>query len=317
VLIVLLASGLALLVLPGAARRPGRALRQEEWSRLCLAAIAGGAIVVEIALLLYAAPTVATASHVPMVEALCRRMLGELTPGGAAAGWAAAVAGLMVPALGGWGWAKARRDARAVRVERCLGRHVRRGAHELVVLPTAQLVAVAVPGDVRSSERGQIVVSEGLVDTLEPAELDAVIRHEAAHLRHGHHRFLVVAAAVDHAFAWLPPARRSTATLRVALERWADDDASTGNGGRGVLRRALLAVTASLVVETSVAAFSAAETIVERLDALDADAPTPGRLTHLVLYCPGVALGAVAVGAMAGWASGAEAIVAMAGQCMH
>lgn len=316
-MIVLLASGLGLLFLPGLTRRSGRALRPDEWSRLCLLAIAAGGLVVEVAVILYAAPTVATALHVPMVAELCRRMLGDLTPGGATAGWTAAAAAVMVPAMGAWGQVHSRQSTRALRVERCLGRHTRSGAHELVVLPTPQLVAVAVPGADRRAEHGQIVVSDGLVDVLEPAELDAVVRHEAAHLRHGHHRYLAAAVIVDHAFAWLPGARRSTATLRVALERWADEEAATDNADREVLRGALLAVTASLVAAPGVAAFSAADTIVERLDALDAEAPEPRRVTHALLYCPGAVLGTVAVGAMVSWAAGAGTVLAMAGQCMR
>jgi Peptidase family M48 len=317
VLFVLLVNGLGLLSLPGLTRRVGRGLRPDEWSRLCLVAIAGGGLVVEVAAFLYAAPTVATAARVPVVAEPCRRMLGEMTPGGATAGWVAAAVAGMLPVLGGIGWAKARTSRRAVRVERCLGSHRRLGPYELVVLPTAQLVAVAVPGDPGRAESGQIVVSDGLVDTLEPAELDAVVRHETAHLRHRHHRFLTVAAVVDHAFAWMPLARRSTATLRVALERWADEDSATGDPDRGVLRHALLAVTASLIVESSVAAFSAAETIVERLAALDAGAPQPRPLARALLYCPGAILGTVALAAVMSWAADFEAIVAMAGQCMR
>jgi hypothetical protein len=43
---------------------------------------------------------------------------------------------------------------------------------------------------------------------------------------------------VDHAFAWFPLARRSTAALRLALERWGDEAAAAA-ADRGVLRGAL------------------------------------------------------------------------------
>jgi Zn-dependent protease with chaperone function len=316
VLLVLGISGLGLLALPGWIRRAGRRLHPAEWALLSVVAVAGGAAVVEASALLYAAPVLAESSGVPALAQLCRRMLGSLAPGGQVAGWMAATVALTLLALGAVGCTRARRAARQVRVERGLGRHDALGAHELVVLPTAHLVAVSVPPVDARPQRGQIVVSDGLVDALAPDELDAVLRHEAAHLEHGHHRHLLVASVVEHAFAWFPPARRSTAALRTALERWADEEAAETIGDRGAVRQALLVVTASLVASPSLAAFSAAETIGERLDALDGDAPHPRLAPHLLLYCPGAALGAVAALAFVSWASGATAVLAMAGQCV-
>jgi hypothetical protein len=314
VLLVLVASGLALLALPGAARASGRGLHPAEWARLCVAALVGGTFVIEVAALLYAAPTLARLSGIHVLAQLCERMLRPLAPGGSLVGRVAVVVAVMLPLLAALGWWRAQREARSARVESWLGRHEPWGDHELVVLPTAQPVAVSVPPLPRASG-GQIVVSEGLVDMVHAVELDAVLRHEAAHLRHSHHLYLAAVAIVDHAFAWFPPARRSTATLRIALERWADEEAAAGCGSRDVVRDALLTVTVSLVAGPAIAAFSAAETIIERVEALDGDVPRPRLRTHLLLYCPGFLVGATAVVALAAWATGASSVLAMAGQC--
>ena len=272
-------------------------------------------MLVELAAVLYALPTLATASRIPVVAVLCHRMLGSLAPGGPAAGWAATAVAVTLPALGGLGWAQGRRGARAARIERWLGRHEVYGCDELVVLPTDRVLAVSVPALPGRAGRDQIVVSDGLLDTLTAEQFDAVLRHEVAHLRRGHHRYVAVAAVVDHAFAWFPVARASTATLRVAVERSADEEAAATCGDRGVVREALVAVTASLVAGPGLAAFSAAETIGERLHALDGDPPHPRLAPHVLLYCPGTVLGAVALAAVWSWATGAGAVLSMAGTC--
>ncbi|MGH9242717.1 MAG: M56 family metallopeptidase, partial [Acidimicrobiales bacterium] len=220
---LLAVAGLGLLALPWLARPLGRRLAPSEWSRLCLLAIGAGAAAVEAAAVLLAAPTVLRALGVPALAASCQRMLGPLTPGGPAAGWAAAAVGVTIPVLGAIGVVRARRTCQAARVEPCLGEHRTLDEGELVVLPTPHVLAVSVAGP-----GGQVVVSEGLVNALSPAQLDLVISHEAAHLANDHHRYLTLATAVEHAFAAFPPARRSTAALRVALERWADEEATAG-----------------------------------------------------------------------------------------
>lgn len=315
-LVALAASGVGLLALPGLLRPVGRRLRPAEWARLSLVCIGAGAAVVELAAVLYGLPAVATASGVPSLEVLCHRALGPLAPGGAVAGWAAIAVAVAVPAAGALGWSRARRTVRSARIERGLGHHEPYGGHELVVLPSERPLAVSVPVPPRQPGRHQIVVSDGLVELLTPEQLDAVLRHEAAHLRHGHRRHLAVAAAVDRAFAWFPPAAASTATLRIALERTADEHAAA-TGDRGTVRAALLAVTARMLAGPALAAFSAAETIGERLDALDDGAPHPPAGPHLLLYVPGAVLGAVAVAIALCLGTNAGGLLALAGHCFH
>ncbi|MGH9183378.1 MAG: M56 family metallopeptidase [Acidimicrobiales bacterium] len=121
-----------------------------------------------------------------------------------------------------------------------LGDRRARDGHQVVVLPTAVPVAYGIGG-----RPGQVVVSEGLLRRLSPDQAEVVVRHEEAHLRRAHPRWFLLAAVADSALGVLPWVRRATAALRVALERWADEDAAGPHPGtRQVLRRALQDVAA-------------------------------------------------------------------------
>jgi Zn-dependent protease with chaperone function len=310
VALVLLLGGLCLLVLPGGARRLGRQLDPAEWARLSAALLVSGAAVVWLSTVLFAAPTVLRAAGVPHLAEACERMLGPLVLGGPAVGWSALVLAVALPVLSGVGIGRARRDQRWCHVEPWLGEHERFDGHDLVVLPTVEMLAVSVQGC-----PSQIVVSKGLVDTLSPTELAAVLRHEAAHLEHRHHRFLVVATALEHGFAVLPLVGRSTGALRTALERWADEAAAgEGDVARATLRSALLGVTMA-IVDPALAAFAAAETVIERLDALDGDLSRPSAFRHAAVYLPAVAVSAAVLVALGAWAGDVRALLAMSGRC--
>ena len=122
---------------------------------------------------------------------------------------------------------RTRAAQRRCRIEPWLGRHEGCEGYELVVLPTTSPLALAVDGGTP-----QIVISEGLIDALSSDEVDAVLRHEAAHLANGHQHYLVAAAAVEHSFALLPFARRSTRALRVAAPRRGRAEGNYGLRGR-------------------------------------------------------------------------------------
>lgn len=307
---VLFLAGLALLALPAMARRLGRRLAPDEWSRLCVVALLAGAAVVELSLILYAAPTVLRAAGVPELADLCERALGRLLPGRAAVGWPAALAALAFPVLAGLDTVRAHRSQRAVHVETWLGEHGEFRGHALVVLPTDSVLAFCSNGPIP-----QIVVSRGLVAALSPEELDAVLRHEATHLEYRHQRFLLLASAFDHSLAVLPFIRTSTVALRTALERWADEAAAgTSCASRAVLRRALLGITAAMV-NPAVAAFSAAETVVERLNALGDDPPRPSALRRVAVYAPVAAISATVLAALGAWTAQAGHIVAWVSHC--
>lgn len=308
--VVLVLAGLALVALPGLLRPLGRRLVPRDWARLCAAALAGGAGVFELGLLLYAAPTVLSAAGVPALASACQRMISGVAPGGPAAGWTAGALAVVVGALAGLSLTRGRRIRRSTRVEPWLGEHQALGSHELVVLAGKEPVALSVGGD-----RGQVVVSAGLVETLSQEEFDVVVAHEVAHLEYGHDRYLALAGAVQRALVFSPLAARSVATLRVALERWADEAAvAAAEDGRDRLRRALLQVTVSMV-DVEVAAFSAADAVLERLDALETPPPGLGTGSLGLLYSPGLALGIASLAGLGAWVSNLQMVVQMAGRC--
>ena len=296
--VILFIVALGLLALPGALCRLGRHLDPAEWSRFCIKALVTGATLLEFTALLYAAPTVLRALGIHELANLCEEALGALVPAGAALGWPAGAVAVAFPVAMGAGIRRARRQQAAVHVGPWLGDHREFDGHALVVLPTETVVAFCSNGPTP-----QIVVSEGLVDTLGPDELTAVLRHEAAHLEHGHQGALILADAVDRSLGVLPFVRRSTTALRVALERWADETAAGGSPTtRRQLRQALMAVT-PVMARVGAPAFSAKETVAERLDALGAEPIRPSPLRRALAYAPAVALCftvAIAVGVSVG-----------------
>ncbi len=261
--LALLAAGAALLIVPAWTAPLGRRLLPRDWARLTAASLWIGLLTVRLGLLATAAPTLLRAAGVHALAAACHEALGPSTPGGAVSGWAGAIALVVVQTRILRAHRRSRSQLRACRVEPWLGRHHDERGSELVIVPAPQPVAYAVGGPVP-----QVVVSEGLVQVLTPDELTAVIQHERCHLRYGHHRYMQVGLAVDAAFGDLPVVRRSTTTLRLAVERWADE-AAADQTCRATLRRALEKVVVSML--DAVPAFTTAETICERLDALDAD----------------------------------------------
>jgi Zn-dependent protease with chaperone function len=74
--------------------------------------------------------------------------------------------------------------------------------------------------------RCRAVVTSGLLAPLESAERQAVCEHEAAHVRLGHPRLLVVCGAIAAAYGRFPPVRRAWEGLRRELEASADDEAA-------------------------------------------------------------------------------------------
>ncbi|GAB2826237.1 hypothetical protein GCM10022221_25290 [Actinocorallia aurea] len=111
-----------------------------------------------------------------------------------------------------------------------------RSAREMArgVVETEVPMALAVPG-----RNGGVLVSRGLMDSLEATELGVVFHHESSHLRHDHHRYLALGAL---AAGMLPPLRRLDERMRFALERWADEEAAEAVGDRELVARTIARV---------------------------------------------------------------------------
>ena len=292
---VLMLAGLGLLALPGVSAPIARHLRPHEWRRLNRIAIGLGVVVVELGLVLAAVPTVLGAAGVESVAHACHHLLGPVLPGGPVTGWASATASLAVFAVAFVVHSRVRRLQCAARIEEWLGEHRRMPGAMLVVVPSDAVVAYAIPGS-----PPQVVVSRGLVSALAADELDAVVRHELAHVRNQHHRDLALAAVVDATLGWMPGIRASTAVLRLSIERAADEEAAEQPGARETIRRALLKTTETML--GPVPAFTAAFTLLARLDALATPPPDPSLRQRAAVFAPLAALGAVAASGLLGWA---------------
>ncbi len=119
--------------------------------------------------------------------------------------------------------------ATAVQVERDRRRHVSLVAMlgradpqrpNTVVLDHPVPVAYCLPGVTTVT-----VLSEGLIETLPPRELDAVLAHESTHLRQYHHLVLLAFRAWNRALPWFPIANRAERSVSRLVELLADDRA--------------------------------------------------------------------------------------------
>lgn len=308
-LVVVLAVGI--IALPGLLGFLGRRLAPKEWSYLSAAAVAGGLVLVEIGLLLVALPMILRIFGLPALADACERLLGPVLVGGPAAGWVAAVAAVVLAVAAWRSVARARALRRRLEEEVWLGDRDRIGTTDIVVLPLGVPFAVALDG-----AEPCIVVSRELRAVLTGEQLDAVVRHEAAHLAAHHGRLLLLAAVLQDSLAWLlPPLRASAVALRLAVERWADEQAAAGSSEtRAALRSALVGV-AHARTAFPLPGLTDADAVIARIDALDRSPCRPRLAAHLATYMPGFLLGVGAAGALGTWASHAHMLASMAGRC--
>jgi hypothetical protein len=129
-------------------------------------------------------------------------------------------------------------------------------------------IALAIPG-----RRGGVVLSQGLRTTLPRAELQVVIAHEQAHLRHRHHRYL---AASSICAATIPLLRWTDRSLRFAIERWADEEVAVKVCDRQLVAQTIARVALPSVGATVTPALSEFG-VVARVEALLEDAPPASR----------------------------------------
>lgn len=287
--LILIAAGLGLVIVPGLVRRIGRHLNPAVWSRLCLVSLAWGTVLVESGLVLCAAPTVLRTFGGAGLALLCQEALGTLMPGGPVVGWFGVVLSMAIGISAATSLVAARREEQSVRIEAGLGLHQHQDHYELVILPTVLNVAVSVEGT-----PNQVVISEGLAQVLSDRECASVIAHEVAHLRHGHHRMLVMASIVDRAFCRLPLVHRSVQALRCGVERWADEAViAEWPEAQTHLRSALVKVTLS-ALGPSIAAFSDGDAVLERLRALESSQRPSDASAGKVLW-PTLFLGIISI----------------------
>jgi hypothetical protein len=197
---------------------------------------------------LTAAAVVLSAATSFVLGVLAFTLLGRLRPVAELGRWSVAslsaldpvpqgVAGLACAAvlvLGARGLRVGLRRCRATLAVRALCLRLGGEPGQLVILDDDADDVYALPG-----ARGRIVASRSLLAALPAAERRAVLAHEAAHLRHHHHRYR---AATELAVAVNPLLRSVVPAVRFATERWADEEAALTTGDRAVVAHALARV---------------------------------------------------------------------------
>lgn len=163
-------------------------------------------------------------------------------------------------------WADQARHRHDVRL---LGRfHPRLGIY---VLDHTRRGAFCLPG-----KGGTVVVTRGALRVLQPAELDAVIAHERAHLTGRHHLILTAAAVLARAFPTVPLFAVGHEELRRLVELAADDSAARRSTPRVVAQAVL-----RLAAPPSPLLGMANTAVHQRVIRLMADRPPPSRSTVL------------------------------------
>jgi Zn-dependent protease with chaperone function len=207
--------------LAGAAARPLAARlepRQATWLLTSATVALAGCSTAALALL--AAFAAARAPALARLGDYSQSVIGRFDPIPVTAGAAAALA-LAAAAVG---------VAVIFRNRACgLAESYRRAAGLLahgsvVVVPGPAIEAYALPG-----RPGRIIVSDRLLDRLDPGSQAALIAHEKAHLAGRHHLFAAAARLAAAANPMLLPVAHS---VEYTVERWADEHAAAATGDR-------------------------------------------------------------------------------------
>ncbi len=307
--LALATGGWILLALPLLLSPLARRITPREFVSAGIVSIFGGLLALEVGLLTTAMPTVLRSAGLTGLAVACERSFRPLAAGGAPIAWAAGLGALVIAALTARALVQAMRGQRRARADLWLGAHHDRGEFDLVIVPADAPLAYSVGG-----ARPQVVLSEGLVATLEPDELEVVISHEAAHIRASHDRYLMLIGVTQRVTGWLPGVRAAMTSVRAALERWADEDAVGADRQRRKRLRDALLATAYAMTGPDLAAFGAMA-LVERAAAL-ADPPSKAsRIGRMVTWFMLTFVLLVAVWTLAMWLTEARSALAMARYC--
>lgn len=112
-----------------------------------------------------------------------------------------------------------------------MSRRLRVSGGPIIMVNDAGADALTVAG-----VKGCVVISRQLFDALGHEERQIVTAHELSHLRRRHHLYV---HAVDLAVAANPALGRAARSVRLGIERWADEDAAASTGDRAAAALAL------------------------------------------------------------------------------
>jgi Zn-dependent protease with chaperone function len=298
--------GLLLLWFPGLAASRSRRFPAHEWASVAFLSVVVGSVALVVGLVLTAEPLMQSALTSSEID-YCRDALAPFAGGSAVLSLLASGAAIVVTTRMISTAVRSRRATRHARIEPWLGEHSERQGFELVVVPTEALLAYGVPG-----ADPQVVLSEGLRATLTPRELDAVLAHEAAHLRLHHPKMLTLLSCIESGFGGVPLVRGSITQVRSALEFWADAAAEAEYTVTiHTLCAALVGVTASAPAATPTMP-AAARDRMHRLRRRPAPRPA---LVRALLYAPVALLTLVVATSALGWFTDAHHALALGAPC--
>ncbi|WP_406444884.1 M48 family metalloprotease [Streptomyces sp. NBC_00631] len=148
-------------------------------------------------------------------------------------GFVLPLAALSIGGLAVCAWTLVRSVLRQARAFRAARTEAGRGpaAGDLCVVDSPCPDAYALPG-----RPHRIVVTTGMLRSLDGAEREALFAHERAHNRGGHHFFLAAAELAAHCH---PALRRVRGVVRLTVERAADEAAASAVGDRRLTARAI------------------------------------------------------------------------------
>jgi hypothetical protein len=146
---------------------------------------------------------------------------------------------------------------------------------ELAVIASAEAIAYSLPG-----RPGQVVVSTGMLRSLDAQERRVLLAHEQSHLRRRHHRYVHVTEIAVAAMPILAPLKER---LRFALERWADEDAADEIGDRATVASAIARAALASQSSPRLGLAIADAGVVERVQIMLAGPARRSRLTETFL----------------------------------
>jgi Zn-dependent protease with chaperone function len=132
-----------------------------------------------------------------------------------------------------------------------------------------------------------VILTTGAVAALNPAQLDAVLAHERAHLSGHHHRLLAMARISRQVLPFLPLMRDAEAQVARLIELHADDTATRAHNP-GTLATALVVLATAASPAPALAA--AATDAVQRIHRLLGPAEPLGRGRTQMLRATAAAL---------------------------
>jgi Zn-dependent protease with chaperone function len=141
------------------------------------------------------------------------------------------IAAAVLAALAGAAVRQVARTGAALWAAEATCRRLPRSEGLMVIVDDADPDAYALPG-----LRGRIVVSTSMLRALPPDERPVLLAHERSHLAHRHYLWVQLAELAAAADPLLRPLAGAT---RLAVERWADEDAAREVGDRRLAARAI------------------------------------------------------------------------------